>query len=163
LLAVALQAAGVYPSLEGRVAGAPGRRTRADSLRHSHDYNERLERLAVRRAGLVRERDGRTPLVATGGIGAFGYYAGVPILDLFGLVDPEIARSPVARPSLAAPGHLRSNADYVFSRRPDYILIPRRGTQMLTAPSLSEIWAHPELDAHYEWDAALIGYRRKGA
>jgi hypothetical protein len=100
--------------------------------------------------------------VATGGIGAFGYYAGVPILDLFGLVDPEIARSEVRRPSLAAPGHLRSNADYVFARRPDYILIPRRGTKMLTAPSLSEIWARPELEAHYEWDDALIGYRRKG-
>ena len=162
LLAVALQVGGVYPSLEGRVAGASGRRTRAASLQHNHDYNERLERLALRRARLLRERDGRTPLVATGGIGAFGYYAGVPILDLFGLIDPEIAHSQVQRPGLAAPGHLRSNADYVFARRPDYILIPRRGTKMLTAPSLSEIWAHPELEAHYEWDDALIGYRRKG-
>jgi hypothetical protein len=162
LLAVALQASGVYPSLEGRVAGAPGLRTRAASLEHSHAYNERLERLAVRRARLVRERHGRTPLVATGGIGAFGYYAGVPILDLFGLVDPEIARSEVQRPSLAAPGHLRSNADYVLARRPDYILIPRRGTKMISAPSFSEIWAHPDLEGHYEWDDALIGYRRKG-
>jgi len=163
LLALALQAGGVYPSLEGRVAGAPWQRTRAASLQHSRDYNERLEQLALRRTRLVHERDGRTPLVATGGIGAFGYYAGVPILDLFGLVDPEIAHSQVERPGLAAPGHLRSNADYVFGRRPDYILIPRRGTRMITSPSLVEIWAHPELEADYEWDDALVGYRRRGA
>ena len=75
-------------------------------------------------------------------------------------ISTEIARSQVKRPGLAAPGHLRSNADYVFARRPDYILIPRRGTKMITAPSLSEIWAHPELEAHYEWDGDLIGYRR---
>ena len=80
---------------------------------------------------------------------------------LFGLVDPEIARSQVQRPGLAAPGHLRSNADYVFARRPDYILIPRRGTKMITAPSLSEIWARPELGAHYEWDEEVWGYRRR--
>ena len=67
--------------------GWPGRH-RAASLQHNHDFNERLEKLALRRARLLRERDGRTPLVATGGIGSFGYYAGVPILDLFGLVDP---------------------------------------------------------------------------
>jgi hypothetical protein len=161
LLAAALQAVEVYPSLEGKGVGLPGRRTRAASLAQIRAYNERMERLAERRTQLVVERDEREALVATGGIGAFGFHAGVPILDLFGLVDPEIARSHSARPTLAAPGHLRSNVEYVFARKPDYILIPRRGAKMIKAPSFVEVWAHPDLDAHYEWDDEIVGYRRR--
>jgi hypothetical protein len=32
---------------------------------------------------------------------------------------------------------------------------------MVTAPSLAELWAHPDLELHYEWDAELVGYRRR--
>ena len=62
-------------------------------------------------------------------------------------------------------GHLRSNADYVLARRPDYILIARRpaegqaGAYLL--PAIRDLHAHPDLVRHYRWDERLGGYRRK--
>ena len=32
---------------------------------------------------------------------------------------------------------------------------------MIRSPSLEDIWAHPQLDAHYEWDDEIVGYRRR--
>jgi hypothetical protein len=161
LAALALRAGGVWLDSSRQLGGLPGERTRAEALARGHAYNERMEALAERRARTLRERGADGSLVATGGIGAFGWFSRAEILDLFGLVDREIARSRVDRPGLAAPGHLRSNAEYVFARRPDYLLVPRRDTRMVTAPSLTELWAHPDLDLHYEWDEELVGYRRK--
>ena len=83
-----------------------------------------------------------------------------PQLDILGLVDPTIARSEAAQPLGAPtlPGHQRSNADYVFEREPDYILIPRQFSGGVAANR--EIWAHPDLAAHYAWDDEIVGYRR---
>ncbi len=148
-------------ALEGKVKGLPGAETRSAALERNHRFNAGVEALAARRARVLAGRPGEVRLVATGGIGAFGYLARVPILDLYGLVDPEIARSRVERGTLAAPGHIRSNADYVFERAPDYLLIPKRGARMIRSPSLEDIWAHPQLDAHYEWDDEIVGYRRR--
>jgi hypothetical protein len=99
-------------------------------------------------------------LVATAGVGAFGYQSRLPLLDILGLVDPTIARSEAAQPLGAPtlPGHQRSNADYVFEREPDYILIPRQFSGGVAANR--EIWAHPDLAAHYAWDDEIVGYRR---
>jgi hypothetical protein len=163
---LALSAAGAFPTLEGhglegKPKGQPGRETRAASLARNHAFNAGVEALAERRARVLRERDGAPQLVATGGIGAFGWHAPVAILDLYGLVDPEIARSHARGPTLAAPGHIRSNADYVLAREPDYVLIPRRGARMIRSPSVSDLWEHPDFDARYEWDAEIVGYRRR--
>jgi len=101
---------------------------------------------------------------ATGAIGSFGFHSQLPILDILGLVDATIARTerPPEKERFALPGHQRSNPDYVFSRKPDYILIGKRGKQRLgglvTAPV--EIRTHPDLDRYYEWDAEVLGYRR---
>jgi hypothetical protein len=60
------------------------------------------------------------------------------------------------------PGHQRSNADVVFAREPDYILVPRPETGVSAdLPANLEIAAHPELAAHYEWDEEVWGYRRR--
>jgi hypothetical protein len=59
--------------------------------------------------------------------GAVPFYSGLPAIDLLGLNDRVIARSPVARPGAAPAGHERSDAAYVLSRRPTYILLGTYG------------------------------------
>lgn len=167
--------------LKASLGGAPGIYTREETLARGYRYNESMEQLAKRRADLLAERGESGAWVATGGIGAFGFYSRAPIVDLFGLVDPVIARSDrserVARPQSgdgdfmgwlrarvpvqAGPGHLRSNAEYVLAREPAYILIPERGTKMLAPPSLMDLWDHPDLERRYAWDPDMIGYRRR--
>jgi hypothetical protein len=113
---------------------------------------------------VLLEREEPIALVATGAIGSFGFHSQLPILDILGLVDATIARTepPAGKEHSGLPGHQRSNPDYVFSRKPDYILIGRRGKQRLggfvTAPG--DIRTHPDLDRYYEWDAEVRGYRR---
>jgi hypothetical protein len=116
-----------------------------------------------RRAELLATRE-RPHLVAAGAIGAFGYYSGLPVLDLLGLVDAHIARSrvPASAKGLAVPGHSRSDADYVLAREPDYILIPRKDSLDSWVYAIRDLWAHPGLEQHYVWDAELAGYRRTG-
>jgi hypothetical protein len=134
----------------------------------------RSERLQKRRSiYLYHERTGRATaqlllqqrppigLVASIAIGKVGYYSGLPILDLVGLVDPVVARSGRERSGMLLPGHQRSNADYVFSRRPDYILIAKRGEKTWLIPAVSAIWAHSDLDTYYEWDKRVRGYKRR--
>lgn len=121
-----------------------------------------FEKLGRNRAQKLLAQRPPVRLVATGAIGSLGYYSNLPILDIYGLVDPVIARSPVtSRDDLALiPGHQRSDADYVMSRKPDYILIPKRRRTQLQLPALVELWEHPDLDRRYVWDETLRGYRR---
>jgi len=122
-----------------------------------------LEHMGYKRAQVMRSRPDPIRLVAGGAIGSFGFFSGLPIVDLYGLVDPEIARSnPVMREgSVVLPGHQRSNAAAIFARRPDYILIPKPEAWVSDLlPANVELTAHPDLEAHYEWDEEVWGYRR---
>jgi hypothetical protein len=163
--ALALGALGAYPKLDARrVGGLPGRLTRGTALELARFRNFELEELGKIRALRVVARSGHRALVATGGIGAFGYHGRFPIVDVFGIVDPVVARGRPERPGIAAPGHLRSNADYVLGRDPDYFLIPRRGDKAIkvgVAPAFAELWSHPDFQARYVWDEDLEGYRRR--
>jgi hypothetical protein len=160
LAALALQV-GESGSLQD-VFSAPYRtRSLANSLKIDRGFEAR----GMRSARVLLERREPLRLVAAGAIGAFGYYARVPILDLYGLVDPVIARS---RSEIAPqregliPGHQRSNPDYVLSRRPDYILMPRRDPASAgLVPAHDALWAHPDLDRWYEWDDEVPAYRRR--
>jgi arabinofuranosyltransferase len=58
--------------------------------------------------------------VATISIGGIGYASGRPILDLVGLADPVIARSP--RIPGAKRGHNHGNVEYVLGRRPAFVI-----------------------------------------
>jgi hypothetical protein len=124
------------------------------------------EQLALRRVAILRARGEPVALVATGAIGAFGFYSALPIVDILGVVDPVVARSPVPPDPrrIALPGHQRSNPDYVLSRRPDYVLIASgEGPQQLPdwVPALQELRAHPALARDYVWDPEIVGYRRR--
>jgi arabinofuranosyltransferase len=58
--------------------------------------------------------------VATISIGGIGYASGRPILDLVGLADPVIARSP--RIPGAKRGHNHGDVEYVLGRRPAFVI-----------------------------------------
>jgi len=111
------------------------------------------------------ERGEPIQLVAVGAVGAIGYYSELPVLDIFGITDAEVARkrgTPADRFRLV-PGHIRSNADYVLSRRPDYLLVqapdsPKKGPRL---PAFVEISEHPDFQQGYEKTKAAGLYRRK--
>jgi hypothetical protein len=102
-------------------------------------------------------------LLATGAIGAIGYYSRLPILDFFGIIDPQIARHRQPLPKYAAriPGHQRSHADYVISRKPDYMMVAQSGAPLRFAASI-EIRAHPAFKRDYELVAPWGLFRRRG-
>ena len=133
---------------------------RAEGLRRA--VNHFSEREAQRRVRIFLQEQPRARLIAASGIGRIGYYSQIPILDIFGIIDPTIARSEAehSEGTLLLPGHQRSNADYVFAREPDYILLPKAWTSM-KLPALVAIWEHPDLEALYEWEPQISGYRRK--
>ncbi|RKZ11330.1 hypothetical protein DRQ50_13815 [bacterium] len=57
-------------------------------------------------------------LVAASDIGALGYWSRLPVLDMFGLVDPHVARRPGKQ-------HHKSDAEYVLERAPGYVVLIR--------------------------------------
>ncbi len=90
----------------------------------------------------------------------FGLLSGVALL--LATYFYVLARSAWQRSSIDAhvPGHSGSDADYVFARKPDYILIQRQGTGAIPIPALVDIWSHPELKRRYRWDRWMRAYRR---
>lgn len=54
--------------------------------------------------------------IAISDVGAVGYYSGREIIDMFGLIDPHIAR-------LRGRMHYKADPRYVLSRAPDYIVL----------------------------------------
>ena len=110
-----------------------------------------------------------TELAASTAIGRLGYYSMVPILDILGLVDRHIARSrPTAtaepRETKTIPGHQRSDPDYVFARRPDYIFIPKKVSKpnIKRVPAVLDLWADPRLASLYVWEPRIRAYHRRG-
>jgi hypothetical protein len=152
--------AGLYFWVGPAPPGEGSKRARIlDQARRSDRF---FEAAGERRAALLRARGDRDARVATGAIGSFGYYSGLPVIDILGLTDRHIARAPREGGGARWPGHMRSDAAYVLSRKPDYLLIRRRdarGAGRLRA--VSELWARPELLRDYEWDEELGGYRRR--
>ena len=159
-IAAALWVSGAYARQE-LVSGLGAGVSRAEGFESDLRHRAFVERRAAIVAKVLREEDREDLLVAASGIGAVGYLSGGRILDIFGLVDPRIARTPSDRSAFPVPGHLRSDAGYVFSLAPDYILVPRKGPGGLRLPAIVDIWEHPEFDSHYEWVPAIRGYRRK--
>jgi hypothetical protein len=100
--------------------------------------------------------------VGAAAIGALGYYGDFRVLDLLGLADRVIARSSdtVQGAVLIGQGHLRSNVDYIFSQRPDALMIPAEaGPDVMVLTAVRALWEDPRLDQYYVWDRNLEGYR----
>ncbi len=135
---------------------------RATAIQAARRLDRAFESGGHRKAAVIRARGEPVRLIAVTGIGSFGYYSRLPILDLLGLVDATIARGPSASPGggYPVPGHVRSNADYILARQPDYILMPKKGAPALLNAHL-DLWAHPDFERLYAWDAELKGYRRR--
>lgn len=136
---------------------------RARVLDHARRGDRLFERAGARRAEILRARGAEDALVATGAIGSFGFHSDAAVLDILGLTDPVIARTPLgpADDGRRFPGHQRSNAAYVMSREPDYLLIRKKGSVGgVGLRAVLELWERPELERDYSWDDALRGYRR---
>lgn len=147
-------------------------RSRGVSSRNAklHETREGIRDLQERAddaSATVLERVARgeqIDLVAAVAIGKFGYDIRLPVLDMLGLVDPHIARSPRYEPSkpvLWLAGHMRTDADYVFSRQPDYIFVPRPWSSPVRLPVHDDVWSHPRLERDYEWDGEMRAFRRR--
>jgi hypothetical protein len=157
VLAVWAQVYGAALPVEGRPESK-----RAAAVQAARRLDHAFEWGGQRKTAVILGRGEPVRLVAVTGIGAFGYYSRLPIVDLLGLVDVTIARGPSASPGggYPVPGHLRSNADYILAREPDYILMPKKGEPTLLNAHL-DLWAHPDFERLYAWDAELKAYRRR--
>ena len=65
--------------------------------------------------------------LATDAIGVIGYYSGMKIYDIYGIVDPEIAHLSQTNIPLGwgLPAHEKTNAAYIFSKTPTYYMFSR--------------------------------------
>lgn len=102
--------------------------------------------------------------MAAVGIGKPGYYMmNIRILDLVGLTNKTIAKSPkLVDAPLIAPGHQRTDAGYILKQKPDVIWIQRKGeANAFTLPAIIDLWNQVELERDYYWDDKFTFYRRK--
>lgn len=87
--------------------------------------NLKRERLAVRAFGWVGEILGdRLPegtVLGCGSTGAVGYYSDLPVVDILGLTEPEIARN--GKIVSDQPGHMKTLGSHVLDREPDLLLL----------------------------------------
>ena len=145
------------------VAGSFGDSKRLADIAKAHRVNNGFETGGRRKAVKLANEASPTTLVAAGAIGAVGFYSELPILDLFGLLDPVIARSyaRARKGTIILPGHSRSNADYVLRRKPDFILMPRNPNNLL--PANRDLHMHPEFAAWYDYDPQIPAYRRRSS
>jgi arabinofuranosyltransferase len=74
--------------------------------------------------------------IATSVIGRIPYYSGLYTLDVFGLIDPYIARQPVRGLSRSAAGHEKTDWEYILSRQPDFIT----GRELIVMPPREPEW-----------------------
>ncbi len=128
------------------------------------------DKYVAKQARLVRRAHPPATLVAHTAIGRFGYYSRLRILDVFGLVDAHVARSDSAlaragRGGLLLPGHQRSDSDYVLSREPDFIFIPRRVPALRAhqVPAVLDLWDNPRFKRNYAYEPGVGAYRRRAS
>ncbi len=69
--------------------------------------------------------------LATDAIGAIGYFSGMKIYDIYGIVDPEIAHLSESNKPLGwgLPAHEKTNDAYIFSKTPTYYMFSRDLTE----------------------------------
>ena len=83
--------------------------------------------------------------VACIGIGHFGYYSDSRILDMVGLVSPEVAREKGTEGFLV-PGHQASNPDWILSQNPTVVFVDEN---YVFLPCQIEMLRHPHFRDNY--------------
>ena len=86
--------------------------------------------------------------VASTAIGIISYYADIKVIDFFGLVDPYLAHREVRNVGQGWPGHEKIDLDYLFSKRPTYIMYRREFTRQ--PREMKEFWRHPIILNEYK-------------
>lgn len=99
-------------------------------------------------------------LLALIGIGKLGYWGSeFRIIDMLGLTDRHIAHSTKTFPNTyIAPGHDRTDSDYVFSKHPDMIELPPKGSLIVRHPVIVDFWSNPRLNQSYHYVPGLAMY-----
>lgn len=134
---------------------------RLSARKHDVFINEAISRQLVAAFEQLQPPIRRVAAIGIGQIGYFGMH--LEIIDLVGLTDRHIARSDrKIDAAFILPGHQRTDADYVLSRKPDALIIPRKDSpQMVLLPATLDLWADPRLVAEYDWNETLLLYLRK--
>jgi hypothetical protein len=96
------------------------------------EFNAKLHGVSE---GLSRLPPGRVAVVT---IGIIGYESERAVLDLVGLADPHIARSPHLRG--VAPGHDHADVDYVLSQRPEFALFAPQLSPVTVTTAMEDAW-----------------------
>ncbi|MBF0407344.1 MAG: hypothetical protein HQM10_08320 [Candidatus Riflebacteria bacterium] len=81
-------------------------------------------------------------LIALNPIGQIGYFSKRPIVDMLGLVDRTIAKSPLKEGRFKIFGHEKFNTEYVLTRKPDIIIL--RGALLQPKPFLMDDYLKTE-------------------
>jgi hypothetical protein len=86
----------------------------------------RLGRTALSTTAALRLKESLPPetLFAHSGAGLIAYYTNFRWIDTLGLTDRHIAHTQVAEMGRFAAGHEKGDAQYVWSRQPDYVMFP---------------------------------------
>lgn len=102
-------------------------------------------------------------VIGCGSTGAIGFHSGLPIVDILGLTEPEIAR----RGTIASrqPGHMKSLGRHVLDRSPDLLLLGNvqihRGTRpedrSRIKPQERDITLDPRFGASYRFVNLPLG------
>ncbi|MBN1654679.1 MAG: hypothetical protein JXA30_12985 [Deltaproteobacteria bacterium] len=134
--------------------------TRWEKIESARSFNRAMSELARFLIGEIEADKPSKVLVASMSVGMFGYYSRYPIIDLVGITDPVIARSEAdikSHSQFLLPGHQRTNADYVLSRRPTHILLGDSSGAAI--PAIWQIAHHPLLKRFYRYDERIKGYK----
>lgn len=115
-------------------------------------------------------------VIGCGSTGAVGFYSGLPIVDILGLTEPEIAHG--GKIASRQPGHLKSLGSHVLDRGPDLLLLGniqihrgiRAEDRSRIKPQEQDIVLDPRFDASYRYVNLPLGqgfylscYRLAGA
>ena len=96
--------------------------------------------------------------VASTAIGIISYYADMKIVDFFGLVDPYLAHQRIRNVGQGWPGHEKIDLDYLFSKRPTYIMYRREFTRQ--PRDMNEFWRHPIILNEYKVTAVWLNDKK---
>jgi arabinofuranosyltransferase len=114
------------------------------SLSESHELSE------VRWAKIGREAARRLPpgtKVALSPIGAFGYESRLPLVDVLGLTNREVAAAPPDL-SIGVKGHHRHDGAWVLSQQPEMIVLGN-GWLRTDASGITKLEANP-------WERSIV-------